>query len=220
MIPLCDIATLFASLHQHVTIITTPFNAQILRKSLSSADPSFLRIHTVDFPSQQVGLPYGVESISHTTDLAASTKIYRGAMLLHEPIRSFIEKNPPDCIVADFMYPWVHDIANTLRFPYLSFNGFSLFTVSLMESIRTNPSPDSDSDPDSASYEFPNFPHRITMCAKPPKIFTGFMDSLLEKELKVPDSSSTTSLNLTVKSALNTTRKSRVTKRGISVQCL
>jgi hypothetical protein len=182
MIPLCDIATLFASRGQQVTIITTPSNAKFLNKSLSSADPFFLRIHTVNFPSQQVGLPDGVESMSNTPDLASSTQLYKGAMLLHKQIQDFMEADPPDCIIADFMYHWVNDLATKLQIPNLAFNGFSLFAVSLMETLRKNPSLHSLTD--SGSFVVPNFPHRITLCSRPPKSYTGFMESLLEKEVK------------------------------------
>ncbi|CAL5198793.1 unnamed protein product [Lathyrus oleraceus] len=186
MIPLCDIATLFASRGQHVTIITTPSNVQFLTKSLSSADPFFLRLHTVDFPSQQVGLPDGVESMTNTPDPASSVKIYRGAVLLHEPIQDFMEKDPPDCIIGDFMFPWLNELATKLRIPNLAFNGFSLFTVSLMESIRINHLLHSNTDSESGSGSFvvPNFPHRITLSSTPPKVLAGFLENMLEKELK------------------------------------
>ncbi|CAJ2634462.1 unnamed protein product [Trifolium pratense] len=182
MIPLCDIATLFACRAQQVTIITTPSNAKFLNKSLSSANPLFLRIHTVDFPSQQVGLPNGIESMSNTPDPDSSGKLYRGAMLLHEQIQDFMEADPPDCIIADFMYTWVNDLATKLHVPKLAFNGFSLFTVSLMETFRTNPSLHSLTD--SGSFVVPNFPYHITLCSRPPKSYTGFMEPLLEKEVK------------------------------------
>ncbi|PNX77008.1 isoflavonoid glucosyltransferase [Trifolium pratense] len=186
MIPLGDIATLFALRGQQVTIITTPSNAHFFTKSLSFANPFFLRLQTVEFPSQQVGLPEGVESMSSTTNSATTGKILAGAMLLHGPIQDFMEKDPPDCIVGDSVYPWVHDLARKLQIPFLSFSGFSLFTVSLMETLRTNNSINSDTDfhLDSGSYVVPNFPHCITMCSKPPKMFTGYMEMVLEWMIK------------------------------------
>jgi scopoletin glucosyltransferase len=186
MIPMCDIATLFASHDQQVTIITTPSNANFLSKSLPSIDPLLLRIHTVDFPYQQVGLPAGVESMSNTPDLASSGKLYHGATLLREQIQSFMEKDPPDCIIGDFLYPWVNDLASKLRVPNLAFNGFSLFTVCLMDTLRTNPSLNShmDSDSDSGSFVVPNLPHPITLSGRLSKASAEFMGSVLEKELK------------------------------------
>ncbi|KAG5039009.1 hypothetical protein JHK86_019849 [Glycine max] len=96
VIPLCGIATLFASRGQHVTVITTPYYAQILRKSSPS-----LQLHVVDFPAKDVGLPDGVEIKSAVTDLADTAKFYQAAMLLRRPISHFMDQHPPDCIVAD-----------------------------------------------------------------------------------------------------------------------
>ncbi|CAJ2634464.1 unnamed protein product [Trifolium pratense] len=181
IIPLGDIASLFALRGQQVTIITTPSNAHFFTKSLSSADPFFLRLHTVEFPSLQVGLPDGVECLSSTTGLDTSNKIYEGAMLLHGPIEDFMENDPPDCIIGDALYPWVHDLAHKLQIPSLAFNGFSLFTISLMESLRIS---NFFHDSDSGSFVVQNFPHCITMCSRPPKIFAGFMEMMLETILK------------------------------------
>ncbi|PNY07425.1 isoflavonoid glucosyltransferase [Trifolium pratense] len=184
MIPLGDIASLFALRGQQVTIITTPSNAKFFTKCLSSVDPYFLRLHTVKFPSLQVGLPDGYESLSSTTDLDTSGKIYAGAMLLHGPIQDFMEKDPPDCIIGDIIYPWVNDLAHKLQIPVFCFNGFSLFTISLMESLRINNFFHSLTDSDSGSFVVQNFPHNITMCSRPPKVFTGFMEMMLEMILK------------------------------------
>ncbi|AES65070.1 UDP-glucose flavonoid 3-O-glucosyltransferase 7 [Medicago truncatula] len=186
MIPLCDIATMFASRGQQVTIITTPSNAQSLTKSLSSAASFFLRFHTVDFPSQQVDLPEGIESMSSTTDSMTSWKIHRGAMLLHGSIEDFMEKDPPDCIISDSAYPWANDLAHKLQIPNLTFNGLSLFTVSLVESLQANNllHSDTNSDLDSSSFVVPNFPHRITLCGKPPKVISKFLKMMLGTVLK------------------------------------
>ncbi|KAE9609571.1 putative UDP-glucuronosyl/UDP-glucosyltransferase, UDP-glycosyltransferase family [Lupinus albus] len=122
MIPLCDIARLFSSRGHQVTIITTIGNAETLQHSISN----HFHIHTIPFPSQEVGLPDGIELMSVTED-SHSLKVYEAAMLLKGPIEHFIVQNPPDFIVADFLYTWVHDLANKLHVPRLAFNGFSLF---------------------------------------------------------------------------------------------
>ena len=186
MIPLGDIATMFASRGQHVTVITTPSNVQSLTKSLSSAAPSLLRFHTVDFPSQQVGLPEGIESMSSTTDPTTTWKIHNGAILLKEPIEDFIENDPPDCIISDSAYQWANDLSHKLQIPNLTFNGLSLFTVSLVESLVTNNllHSDTNSDSDSSSFVVPNFPHCITLCGKPPKVISKFLKVMLETVLK------------------------------------
>nr|UXY92007.1 UDP-glycosyltransferase UGT9 [Glycyrrhiza glabra] len=177
MIPLCDIATLFASRGHHVTIITTPSNAQTLLP-LQNSIPH-LHLHTVLFPSRQVGLPPGVENLSSVNDLHNSCRVHHATMLLRTPIAQFVERDPPDCIVADFLFPWVDDVANKLRIPRLAFNGFSLFTICAMESLRGRAH--------GSEYVSPvvrGLPHRITMNATPPKELTEFIEPLLETEMK------------------------------------
>jgi len=165
MIPLCDIATLFASRGHHVTIITTPSNALTLRKSLPSHP--FLRLHTVQFPSQEVALdlPDGIE----VTDADQLGKVFHATTTLQTPIQNFVEENPPDCIVADFLFLWVDDLAKNLKIPRLAFNGFSLFTICVLQSSH-----------------YPNslLPHPITLNASPPKELPEFFDKMLETELR------------------------------------
>ncbi|KAK7363673.1 hypothetical protein VNO77_05823 [Canavalia gladiata] len=172
IIPLCDIAQLFASHGHHVTIITTPSNSQILQES------SNFRVRTFQFPSIEVGLPDGVENISAVTDLEKSYRVHYATMLLREPIQNFVEQDPPDCIVADFLYPWVDELANKLGIPRLVFNGFSLFAICAMESVKKH------CIGDSGSFVIPDFPHHITMSSTPPKDAREFIDPLLTVALK------------------------------------
>ncbi|XP_004508344.1 UDP-glucose flavonoid 3-O-glucosyltransferase 7 [Cicer arietinum] len=176
MIPLCDIAIQFAARRHHVTIITTPFNAQILTKSLSFNQN--LRLHTVSFPSQEVGLPDGVENLSAATNLDNLTKIYHATTLLRPPIQHFVEQHPPDCIVADFLFPWVDELANKLRITRLAFNGFSLFAICAIESVKAN------SHYDSASFLIHDLPHPISMNAAPPKKMHELLVTLFETVFK------------------------------------
>ncbi|RHN42256.1 putative UDP-glucuronosyl/UDP-glucosyltransferase [Medicago truncatula] len=177
MIPLGDIAALLASHGQQVTIITTPSNAHFFTKSLSSVDPFFLRLHTVDFPSQQVDLSDGVESLSSNNDPATMAKICKGAMLLHEPIKEFVEKDQPDYIIADCVYPWINDLVNKPNISTIAFTGYSLFTVSLIESLRIDRS---YSNKNSSSLVVPNFPHSITFSSTPPKQFVDYEERMLD----------------------------------------
>ncbi|TKY54070.1 Scopoletin glucosyltransferase [Spatholobus suberectus] len=175
MIPLCDIATLFATRGNHVTIITTPSNAEILRKSIPSHP--LLRLHTVQFPSQEVGLPDGIENLSSVTDRDNLAKVFQATTMLQPSIEQFVERHPPDCIVADFLFPWVDDLANELRIPRLVFNGFSLFAICAIHSHSSD-----DSSP--GSLLIPSLPHPITINATPPKELSAFLKSMLETELK------------------------------------
>ncbi|KAL2339124.1 hypothetical protein Fmac_013570 [Flemingia macrophylla] len=172
MIPLCDIAQSFALRGHHVTIITTPSNAQILTESDN------FRVHTLEFPSKEVGLPDGVESLSAVTDIDKSYRVFIASTLLREPIEGFVEQHPPDCIIADFLYPWIHELAKKLGIPRLVFNGFSLFTICAMESVKTN------RIDVSTPFVIPDFPHCITMNSTPPEDSRGIMEPLLTVALQ------------------------------------
>ncbi|KEH15804.1 putative UDP-glucuronosyl/UDP-glucosyltransferase [Medicago truncatula] len=174
MIPLCDIASLFASRGHFVKIITTPSNAQILPKSNN------FNVHTFQFPSQEVGLPDGIENLSSVTDLDSSNRIFQATTLLREHIENFVEQEPPDCIVADFLFPWVDELANKLHIPRFAFNGFSLFTICAMESLKSQPLPEDAS----GSFVIPNFPYDIIINSKPPAESKSFIDPLLTIALK------------------------------------
>ena len=178
MIPHCDIARLFASRGHHVTIITTPSNAQIIHNSIPH-HPNF-RVHTVQFPSQEVGLPDGVESLSAVSDLDNLGKVYQATTLLQGPIEHFVEQNSPDCIVADFLFPWVEGLANKLGIPRLAFNGFCLFAICAIESLKAHPIPVDASAP----FVIQGLPHRIAMNAAPPTNIKEFLESMLEVELR------------------------------------
>ena len=168
LIPLCNIATQFAARGHRVTVITTSSYARILRKS----SPSLL-LHVVDFPG-------GEELMSAANDLESARNFFHASMLLRDPISRFLEQHRPDCVVADFFFHWVHDVANNLRIARLAFNGFSLFTVAAMESVKSNPA----LVPDSGPFVIPDLPHRITLCSRPPKGVSAFMERLLETEMK------------------------------------
>ncbi|KAK7387823.1 hypothetical protein VNO78_22617 [Psophocarpus tetragonolobus] len=173
MIPLCDIAQFFVARGHQVTIITTHSNAKILQQSNN------LRVHTLEFPSKEVGLPDGVENLAAVTDIEDSYRIYMGSSLLRESISSFVEGDPPDCIVADFLYPWVHELANKLGIPRLVFNGFPLFTICAMEAVKRHPIPI-----DAESFIIPEFPHHIAINSLPPKELREFLDPPLTVALK------------------------------------
>ncbi|KAL1372605.1 hypothetical protein HN51_002723 [Arachis hypogaea] len=178
MIPHCDIARLFASRGHHVTILTTPANSQIIRNSIPH-HPNFA-VHTVHFPSQEVGLPDGLESLSTVTDMVNLYKVYQATTMLRDPIEDFVGNHPPDCIVGDFMFPWVDDLANKLRIPRFAFNGFCLFTLCAIESLKAHPIPLDASPP----FLLHGLPHPVTLKTAPPTNIKEVLDAMIEIELR------------------------------------
>ena len=94
MIPLSEIAQLFSSRGHHVTLITTSSNVKLLHKSLlhnnnnnNNNKESSFSIHTIPFPSQQVGLPKDLENFFSATVLDIAAKLYHGMTLLQTQIK-------------------------------------------------------------------------------------------------------------------------------------
>ncbi|XP_028768269.1 UDP-glucose flavonoid 3-O-glucosyltransferase 7-like [Neltuma alba] len=183
MTPLCEMARSFAAYGHHVTIITTALNAISLENDvhLDIAAGHCINIHTLQFPSEEVGLPDGVENLTAVTDNDSLLKVCRAATsLLQKSFEDFVLQNPPDCLVADFMYPWAHDLAARLGIPRLVFNSFCVFSVCVMESIKKNPITGQDPH----AFTIPDLPLPITMNIRPPIPFLKAIDKPLELEAK------------------------------------
>ncbi|TKY68480.1 Soyasapogenol B glucuronide galactosyltransferase [Spatholobus suberectus] len=108
LIPVVDIARLFAMHGVDVTIIITLANATIFQ---SSIDPA------------QVGLPEGVESFNCNTPQDMVSKIYQGLSILQDQYQQLFHDLQPDFLVTDMFYPWTVDAAAKLGIPRLSHVG-------------------------------------------------------------------------------------------------
>ena len=84
LIPVVDIARLFAIHGVDVTIITTTATAAIFQSSIDrDRDRGHaIRTHVVKFPCEQVGLPEGVESFNSNTPRDLVHKIYQGLTII------------------------------------------------------------------------------------------------------------------------------------------
>ena len=190
MISLTEIAQLFASRGHNVTIITTPSNANLLHKSTLQKNKN-ISLHTIPFPSQQVGLPESFENFFSATDLDSAGKLYRGITLLQTQIENFVTHHRPDCLVSDMFYPWTSDLANRLRIPRLVFHGACMFAMCMKESMRGPNAPHLKVNSDSDPFVVPGLPNQITMTrsqlpdyVRTPNGYTQLMEQWREAELK------------------------------------
>ncbi|XP_028783082.1 UDP-glucose flavonoid 3-O-glucosyltransferase 7-like [Neltuma alba] len=193
MIPFCQFARLFAARGLHVTIITTPVNARFLQSSIeeSNALGHHIQLHTVRFPSDEVGLPDGIENFFNVTDAPTGHKLYEAAGLLRNQVQPFMEENPPDCIVSDFMYPWTAPIATRLGIPRIVFNSFCLFAVCMisahnrqLQSLPPGLCNDHDGDNSGGPFVVSGLPETITLPLRPPKRISELLGSLIEADQK------------------------------------
>ncbi|GMN73180.1 hypothetical protein TIFTF001_053651 [Ficus carica] len=129
MIPMVDLARLFAMHGVAVTIVTTTANALIFQNSVDRDINSGhqIRIHALQFPSSEVGLSAGVENLNAASSFEHSVGINKALAMLRVPVETLFREERPDCIVSDLLYPWTTDVAAELGIPRIFFNGSSFF---------------------------------------------------------------------------------------------
>ncbi|KAJ8622792.1 hypothetical protein MRB53_031321 [Persea americana] len=136
MIPMVDMARLFAKRGVLATIITTPFNAARLMTTIDQAIESGLPIQLVQlpFPSREAGLPNGCENFD-SIPLGASPDLYKNFFtaldLLEKPVEQFLEgiQPVPNCIISDVCFPWTSETARKLGIPRLVFHGTCCYAL-------------------------------------------------------------------------------------------
>ncbi|MCE3216447.1 hypothetical protein HAX54_006585 [Datura stramonium] len=146
MIPLVNIARLFASRHGvKVSIITTHYNALFFESSIDESGQQIF-VHKLKFPSDEVGLPQGIENFSSVTASEMSL-LFMGIALLQKPMEDLIVELSPHCIVSDVCLTWTVDVAEQLKvssdsesflIPGLP-NKIEMKRSQLPENIKTNP---------------------------------------------------------------------------------
>ncbi|CAD6237776.1 unnamed protein product [Miscanthus lutarioriparius] len=169
LIPIADMAALFAARGVKCTILTTPVNAQAIRSAVDRANDASrgtegaLAIDIAVVPFPDVGLPPGVESGPALNSVADREKFFHAVQLLREPFDRFLAENRPDAVVTDNFFDWAADTAAEHGVPRMAFPGSSLFSWSCIDSmLRYNPVEAAPDDPD-ALVLLPGLPHRVEL---------------------------------------------------------
>ncbi|TVU18801.1 hypothetical protein EJB05_34915, partial [Eragrostis curvula] len=167
LIPVADMAGLFASRGVKCTILTTPANAAVIRSAVDRANAALRRnnavpaidIATVPFPD--VGLPPGVESVTGISSESDIYKLLDGSNRLREPLERFLAERRPDAVFADSFFPWAIDAASQHGVPRLSFLGTSMLARACTHALlRHNPAADGG---DADVVTLPGLPHRVAL---------------------------------------------------------
>ncbi|XP_045090963.1 scopoletin glucosyltransferase-like [Aegilops tauschii subsp. strangulata] len=167
LIPMADIAALFAARGVRCTVLTTPVQASTIRSVVDRANSSSaagtpISISVVPFPD--VGLPLASQS---GTDLGTSRDIhdrfFQTAELLREPFRRFLSDHHADidAMVSDSIFHWSANAAAEYGLPRVAFLGTSMFARACTETVlRINPFESCSDDP-AAVVSLPGLPHRV-----------------------------------------------------------
>ncbi|OIW21150.1 hypothetical protein TanjilG_29896 [Lupinus angustifolius] len=163
MIPMVDMAQLFASKGVKTTILTTPLNAPFIFKTIEkSKTHSNINIQTIMFPSVEEGLPDGCENFDSIPSPELVPVFFKRTELLQEGFEQQLSLQHPDCVVSDMFFTWTTDSTSKFDIPRIVFYGFSFFAMCAYECVRLY-KPYENVSSDSESFVIPNLPSDIKM---------------------------------------------------------
>ncbi|KAG1346817.1 Glycosyltransferase [Cocos nucifera] len=163
MIPLVDIARLFAAHGVDSTVLLTPANAALVQPTIDHAAAAGLPLRTLlyPFPSATAGLPPGVENISALPP-SECHKIDAASLLTRADHDRLLRLHRPDAVVADTHFPWTTAISRDLGVPRLSFHALGLFPICVMGALFRH-LPHLSVAGDDEPFLVPDLPHPIHM---------------------------------------------------------
>ncbi|KAF8395306.1 hypothetical protein HHK36_019249 [Tetracentron sinense] len=186
MIPMIDMARLFAERGVIVTLVTTPLNAFRFESTIDRATKSGLQIRLIKirFPCAEVGLPEGCENIDILPSPDMGKQFYSATRMLQQPLEQLLgELKPlPSCMISDTALPWTSEIARKFQIPRLVFHGTSCFTLICSHNLvhyKVHERVTSESE----SFVLPGMPDRIEFTkAQLPVPFNISVDQIIEAE--------------------------------------
>ncbi|MBA0722295.1 hypothetical protein Golax_002980 [Gossypium laxum] len=192
MMPMVDMARMFAAFGAKVTIIITTMNALRI-KNVIDRDVKLGRditLEIISLPSTEVGLPEGCENVVSAPTPEMSIKLFHAIELLQPKIKKLFSDLHPDCIVSDSLCPWTLDIANELGIARIAFNGSGFFNLCLLENI-TLYEPHKSIESETETFVVPGLPHEVKLTrsqlpdiVKAKNKFSELFDKLRESQRK------------------------------------
>ncbi|KAK1400201.1 Glycosyltransferase [Heracleum sosnowskyi] len=139
LMPMVDMARLFAQHGTIVTIISTPLNSKRFKSIVDRAVESGLEIRLVDldFPAAEAGLPEGCENMdSITRDLIKN--FFVASQMLQKPFEELFDQlSPrPSCIISGKNLAWTVETARKMKIPRLFFDGMGCFSLSCTHHLQ------------------------------------------------------------------------------------
>ncbi|KAF7127309.1 hypothetical protein RHSIM_Rhsim11G0161500 [Rhododendron simsii] len=190
MLPMVDMARLFARHGVKATLILTTVNATLVSKTIDRDRELGLEttIRLINFPSAEVGLPEGIENHSSITSPEMSEKMYKATELLQQPFENLLEEDSPDCLVADLFFPWASEVATKRGIPRLIFHGIGAYALCVYHELSQH-KPYKNVESDSEVFVVPGLPNKITMTRRqlPDHIRDGtetHLTKLIEKAME------------------------------------
>ncbi|XP_010924263.1 scopoletin glucosyltransferase [Elaeis guineensis] len=163
MIPMVDMAKLFAARGVKATILTTPANAAAVQSTIKCTDDSLrhrITVALLHFPSSAA---VDGENMSCLPTQAARQNFLGSLASLRQPFDQVLREHRPDCVVADMFYPWTLSLAKELGIPLLFFHGMSFLTLCIDHGMHRPNSPLESLPDDPETVIVLGLPHRIEL---------------------------------------------------------
>ncbi|XP_062020425.1 scopoletin glucosyltransferase-like [Rosa rugosa] len=160
IIPVIDMAKLFASKGIKTTIVSTPHNLSLFSKAIERSRVSGFEIGVlaIKFPAVEVGLPEGCQSAHMVKKYEDLQKFLKATAMLEQPLEQLIKQHRPNCLVADIYFPWATGVAARFGIPRLVFHGTNFISQSVSHHLmKMDLTQVSDSEP----LLIPNLPHEF-----------------------------------------------------------
>ncbi|MCL7030308.1 hypothetical protein MKW94_001509 [Papaver nudicaule] len=192
MIPMFDIARMFAARGVKATIITTPANActfenAIERDRLLGLD---INIQILPFPTEEVGLPEGCENLNDVDVLDTIHAFFKALNMLQQPLEQLFEDYQPDFIVADMLLHWATESAGKFSIPRFVFHGTNMFWHCVEHCLDCY-KPFEDITSDTETFVVPGLPDKIEMTRsqvpehfKVETVFNEMVQQIKDSEIK------------------------------------
>ncbi|CAD5179565.1 unnamed protein product [Musa acuminata subsp. malaccensis] len=179
MIPMVDLAGVFAGRGVRSTIVTTTANVPLVQPTvdLANADDSLrhpIQILVLSFPSFESGIPLGHENLLAFNDPEVTPEFMTAINMLEDPFKQLLQAHRPDGIVADIFYAWASDAAKEFGIPRLSFHGSNTFCTVVSGALGRLKLHESEQ-----AFDVPGLPHRFQMTwSQLPEFITKPDDSM------------------------------------------
>ncbi|XP_022866340.1 UDP-glycosyltransferase 73C1-like [Olea europaea var. sylvestris] len=163
LIPMVDMAKLFAERGILVTIVTTPLNAirftSVIDRAISSGLP--IQLLQLQFPCEEAGLPVGCENADALPSFKLMRNFFIASKMLHKPLEQTLQglEPAPSCIICDKHLTWTVDLSNSLQVPRIVFDGMSCFTQLITHNLHN--SKVHESVPETEPFVVPNLPDKV-----------------------------------------------------------
>ncbi|XP_059652913.1 abscisate beta-glucosyltransferase-like [Cornus florida] len=165
LIPMIDLARLFASHGVKATILAIPNDAVVFHKVINRDKSSGhdIHLHTLQPPPG--------EQLTTISSVDMSAPPFTDTSILQEPLKQLLLRCRPDCLVTDTFHRWIPDVVDAIGVPRVIFNGNCCF-ARVCEDIIKKHEPHLKVGSDSEPFVLEGLPDRIELTSSQLPIFT------------------------------------------------